>query len=57
MKIFSATFLVAIVATTVERCTRVFLLVQVDDTTGRGNICFNIIYRSEMRNDFLNSKL
>ena len=48
MKIFSAIFLAAVVAITMERCAAEFLLVQVDDNTGTGNICFYIIYRSKI---------
>ena len=47
MKIFFAIFLAAAVAITMERCTAEFLLVQIDDATERGNICFYIRYRSK----------
>ena len=47
MKIFSAIFVSAIVAITIGRCRAEFLLVQVDDATGKGNIYFFIKCRSK----------
>ena len=47
MKIFSAIFVSAIVAITIGRCRGEFLLVQVDDATGKGNIYFFIKCRSK----------
>ena len=48
MKIFSAIFWATIVAITMERCRAEFLLVQVDETAGRGNIFYKYI-DSEMK--------
>ena len=47
MKIFFAIFWATIVAITMERCRAEFLLVQVDDATGKGNIYFFIKCRSK----------